>query len=560
MISLHIISDSLDLNTLFADINNEPFINVILLIVLPFLGGLAGFFLLTSAISNMVSMYKQLEKGLSAKDLIIRQILGGLLIVAFAMLAEGLIGYHGAFGQMIRGLGRTPDWVAYANTALSRWNHFEAIHTIGWCVVFNGIIQGLLSRNEQWKNVPRLIRNYIIIAVIMVVLTIPVWIGVSQLVPGYPWARSPVSGQQIYLPQIGKDNFLYILVSPFLAILAAPMEPLFPYLAVSCIGSIIGIVMNQPPEAIPKNFVKKILFTGLSMFIVGAIGVTITVITVMDGAGFMTAVNLYKEISFHRHWFPDNTGEAYAAYLNIFSWLWQFLALTGFGTMFTMMVIYLVEWRGVGAEFGNYRFVRFVRRFGFTAFTNYNNQWYYVLMHVLMGFLFTGVWKGNMLWDGVIVTVLCSYLLYHVILISWEKVGFIGSIEWMIGTIAYKLIPTKREAGKAEKKWYEKGKLDVQNAFYHPEWIAVITPTENDRTNYRDSRIIAKIAKICLVAVIFIPFNIVTLLIALDVKKKEQANPALKQALTVSLIGTVITVVFLIICFATTPNMLGIPL
>ena len=197
MICLHIISDMLDLDTLFADINNEPFINVIMLIVLPFLGGLAGFFLLTSAISNQVSMYKQLEKGLSPNALILRQILGGLLIVLFAMLCEGLIGYHGAFGQMIRNLGREHNWQAYGNTALSRWNHFEAIHTIGWCVVFNGIIQGLMSRNGQWKNTARIIRNYILIALVIIILTIPVWIGVSYIVPGYPWARSELSGQQI---------------------------------------------------------------------------------------------------------------------------------------------------------------------------------------------------------------------------------------------------------------------------------------------------------------------------------------------------------------------------
>jgi hypothetical protein len=560
MICLHIISDSLDLDLLFSDIDNEPLINIVMLVVLPFLGGLAGFFLLTSAISNMVSMYKQLEKGMPANTLIVRQIIGGLLIVLFAMLCEGLIGYHGAWGQYIRTLSNPSSWESYANTILSRWNHFEAIHTIGWCVVFNGIIQGLLSRNDQWKNVPRLIKNYIIIGVITIVLTIPIWIGVSKLVPGYPWAKSPLSGQQIYMPQIGKDNFWYILASPFLAILAAPMEPLFPYLAVSCIGSIIGIVMSQPPERIPKNFVKKVLFIALFAFIVGAIGVVITVITVMDGAGFMQAVNLYKDISFHRHWFPDNFRVAYASYLNIFSWLWQFLVLTGFGTMFTMMVIYLVEWRGVGHDFGNFKSVRFVRRFGFTAFTNYNNQWYYILVWTIVAYLLTGVYKGKMLWDGVLLTVVLSLFAYYIIMKLWEKVGFIGSIEWMIGTIAFSLIPSKRDATKVEKKWYEKGKLDVENAFYKAEWIDVITPDEQYYSQKRDSQILAKIAKISLASIIFLPFNIFIMFMLGDVKKKEGDNPALKQATTLSLIGTIITVIFLVLCFTLTPKMVGFSL
>ena len=77
-----------------------------------------------------------------------------------------------------------------------RWNHFETIHTIGWCVVFNGIIQGALSRKEQWRNVPVMIRNYALIAIAIVALTIPVWIGVGILVPGYPWARSAASADR----------------------------------------------------------------------------------------------------------------------------------------------------------------------------------------------------------------------------------------------------------------------------------------------------------------------------------------------------------------------------
>lgn len=58
MLVLHMVSDYLDIDAIFADFGNQGLINMLALAVLPFLGGLAGFFLAVSAIGNMVSMYR----------------------------------------------------------------------------------------------------------------------------------------------------------------------------------------------------------------------------------------------------------------------------------------------------------------------------------------------------------------------------------------------------------------------------------------------------------------------------------------------------------------------
>jgi len=60
MLILHMLGDYLDVNTLLVDINQLPLINIVALIVLPFLGGLAGLFLIASSISNMISMQKRI--------------------------------------------------------------------------------------------------------------------------------------------------------------------------------------------------------------------------------------------------------------------------------------------------------------------------------------------------------------------------------------------------------------------------------------------------------------------------------------------------------------------
>ena len=557
MILLHVVDQTLDTDTLFSNIEKIPLFNILVLMIFPFLGGLAGFFLLTSAISNMVSMYKLQMRGLPSKTLVVRQISTGVMIVIFAMLIEGLIGYNGAFGLFVRDLGGPLRVDAYVTRALTRWNHFETIHTIGWCVIVNGIIQGVLSRNEQWKNVPAMIRNYAIIAVAVLALTIPVWSGLGVIVPGYPWAYSALSGVQICMPKIGVDNFGYILVSPFLAMLAAPKEPLFPYLAVSCVGSIIGIVMCQQPERIPSNFVKKMILIGFVAFIVGVAGIAVTLMNVANGAGLLEAVNMYTNLSFHRSWFPDNFESKYAAFLTVFSWLWQFLATNGFSLMFSMMTIFLVDWRGIGSEFANNRYVQYVRRFGFISLTNYNIQWIIFAVWIVVSTIFTGQRRVKLMWDGTLTALVATLLIFTLILTLWERFNYTGSLEWIMRTIGLNLIPAKGEE-EEKKKWYEKGDLNVEDSFYNVEWVSVVTPDDDYHAQLKDSKLISKLSKLSFFSIIFMPFNIITLIAARDIQKRESKNPALKQAMIISAAGSIITIAVFISSLVLTLEMLGV--
>ncbi|MCX6649833.1 MAG: hypothetical protein NTV61_10680 [Candidatus Bathyarchaeota archaeon] len=557
MIGLHVVNGILDTNALLANATNLTLINLVALVVLPFLGGVAGLFLLVSAISNMVSIYRRLERGQPTNTLIAQQVVSGVLLVLFGMLTEAVTGYNGSLGLFVRDLGGTYRWSLYLQTALWRWNWFEMIHTIGWCVILNGIIQGIVSRKEQWKNMSHLIRTYLILAVVMVALTIPVWVGVSQIVPGYPWQPTTTGGGEIYLPQIGVDSIGYLLASPFLAALAAPMGPVFPFLAVSCIGSIIGIVMCQPPERIPKQFVKKVLVGSLIALLVGMVGVVATAFDVFKGAGLTNTVTLWEDLSHFRNWFPDDISRVYGAFVSPLSWLWQFLALNGFAVMLAMIVIYLVDWRGYGPDFSKSRLIQFIRRFGFTAFSNYNNQWLYYMAWILVSILLTGQRRVKLDWNGTLLVMVVSYVAYYLVMRGWEKVRFIGSIEWLMGTIGAAITPLKWQPESLRGlKWYQKGLLDVKGDFYEVESVSVITPDSTYHAQLRDSRLIAKLSKISLFSVIFIPFTVVTLLLARDIQKKEGSNPMVNSAIRLSWIGVIITVAILLVCFFVTPKML----
>jgi hypothetical protein len=576
MIALHTISWFLNAQTILDDINNAPLINILALVVLEFLGGLAGFFLLVSAIGNMISMYKRLQSGRSADDLIRNQVITGILLIIFAYLVEGTTGYLGALGDFFHNLNN-PGGPNYLGTMFSRFAHFETIHTIAWCLLINGIVQYFLSRNDRWKNIGFQIKVYAVLAIVVVAITQPVWwlVETYGAQGGYPWNLT--TGAFIAEPYIfGPDaTFLTVLKSVFLNAIASTEEPILPYLAVSFIGSIIGIVISQPREQVPLNFPRKILFLGLAMFLVGIVGVITFIVTIITGPAsdpFGAAVSAYQKISYHRdYWDNPAVTETFTFPL---AWLWQFLALNGVGIMMTMLVIRLVEFRGIGAQFAQKS--TFIRRFGFTAFTNYNNQWYLWILQFLFAVVVVNMGLEGLVgardipyawypyspvnWPSVGILLLCVYGFYYLILRLWEKIGYVGTLEWCIGTIGAYLKPSKKGTANAAKKWWQKGQLDVQNAFYNAEWEDIVTKDEIKHDVLAESKFAYKLALISLVSIVFIPATFVAWSLAVTAQRTEGKNKFNQVAKVVAIIGSCLFIGVLVALFVLTPNMLGLAL
>ena len=104
MVILHFITDCLNSKELIDNMSDIPLLNALLFVILPFLGGLAGFFLLVSSTSNMVSMMKHLKGGKSVRSLVIKQLFAGVVLLIFGMVCESLTGYHGTFGKFFLNL------------------------------------------------------------------------------------------------------------------------------------------------------------------------------------------------------------------------------------------------------------------------------------------------------------------------------------------------------------------------------------------------------------------------------------------------------------------------
>ncbi|MFX0021269.1 MAG: hypothetical protein ACFE9S_03015 [Candidatus Hermodarchaeota archaeon] len=551
MIFLHVITHVLDVTGMLAQINDIPMVNIVAFVILPFLGGLAGFFLMVSAIGNMISMYRHLQAGRSVKDLIIRQIMGGVLLLIFAMISESILGIHGVIPNLMRSLDDLSTW--NWQVLLYRGYHFETIHTIAWCIILNGVVQGVLSRNDGWKNPNKLIRTYMILIVAIVALTPLMWWLVDLAIPGYPWADDPLTGVDVQYPYLGISEWWKFITHFFLNAVAGREEPLFPYLAVSFMGSIIGIILAQPRAEVREkwiNFPKRVMKIGGIMFAIGSIGLAINLVLIMVEINMDAALNLYIGLPFHRNWVPENPSIA-SSYLPILGWLFQFLSLNGAAICLIMVVVRVVEFRGRGKKFADK--TRFFRRFGFVAFTMYNIQWLYLFIWFLVSTFIYGTSYLPLDWAGTFLVMAITFLILHGLLLLWERVKYTGSLEWTMGTIAAQIIPAR----KMEGKWWKSGQLNVEEAFYNAEWLNILEAEDIAPERKGDSRFAYKMS---FFGFLFFPISFITLIIAQGSMRTEQKNKYNTRGKIISIIGIAFFLTWLIISIFFSLSDLGISL
>ncbi|MHA1211591.1 MAG: hypothetical protein ACTSSH_03930 [Candidatus Heimdallarchaeota archaeon] len=590
MFVLHIISDTLNIDELLSDLNGLSLINLLALVILPFLGGLAGFFLLISSTGNMISFYRELKKGRSVRGIVLKQIISGIILLAFAMLSEAIIGYHGVFGEVFKHLNN-PSAIPWEN-ALWRWNTFETVHTIAWCLIINGSIQGLLSLKENWKNTKRMIISYIVLAVAIIGLTQPIWNFIGNVIPGYPFTNYP-NGHEITQPWIGYEPFWHIFRAPFVTALASPVEPIFPYLAVSFIGSIIGIVLSQPKEKISKKFPRRMFLVGLVMFVSGLIGVVIILINIMGGTyspgtdPFDVTIAFYQFISFHRHWAPDAANIIFSGETVViprFSWLAQFIVLNGFSIMIFMTLFRFIEFRGKGNSYANK--TKIVRRFGTVAFSNYNNQWIYNLVFFIVSLMIYQIAYQRVLWAGTFLILFLTLAIFSLLLWAWEKIKYTGSLEWFIKTVSNNVVPIRRNSFEEGTKWWQRGQINVERNFYNVNWID-LSPDSWDTTKdtstdplvvddqkskteiveeesksgfaeHRDSKFALILSIVGLCSILFIFVSIFGLFISISARKTEGKNNQNTAALVMSIIGCILIVGILVTTFIVPIGALGL--
>ena len=110
------------------------------------------------------------------------------------------------------------------------------------------------------------------------------------------------------------------------------------------------------------------------------------------------------------------------------------------------------------------------------------------------------------------------------------------------------------------KKWYEKGDLAVEQAFYNAEWVNIVEETEEYHQSKRDSRIVLIFAIAAFCVPLFVPFTVGWLFVTLRTFKTEGKNKKNVTALILCIIGTVLTLAFSVAIFIFSPSTFGIAL
>jgi hypothetical protein len=162
----------------------------------------------------------------------------------------------------------------------------------------------------------------------------------------------------------------------------------------------------------------------------------------------------------------------------------------------------------------------------------YNIQWIYFIAHLYVSSVFYFAPYSLLDWTGTFLTIIVAFSIFYGILRAWEKVKYTGSLEWTMGTIAAKIIPTR----KVEGKWWRSGQLNVEEAFYNAEWLNIIKRNEVSRRKFADSKFAYKLS---FFGFIFFPISFITYLIARGSIEREQQNRYYKRAKIISLIGII---------------------
>ncbi|MDG6225003.1 MAG: hypothetical protein QCI82_05765 [Candidatus Thermoplasmatota archaeon] len=506
-------------------------IDVMFLLGLAYLSGFTGLFLMISIISHILSSRGQLKKGRDLNKVIIRQIVGGILLLVFAFAIESTLGHHGFIGRVAyfdpSGDASFLDVVQrYAPRIFFRGFHFMTLHTIAWSIIICSLVQWSLYRKGGFRMDRRNVKVFVLLALLVLALTPLAWELADLVVPGYPLATYPGSDRMVQYPLEGVTGPLQMVVLFFLGPLAGQTEPLFPFLFFAFIGCAIGTMLSM--DRPPVTMAKKGIFAGLALTVTGLLGLV--------GFWYM-GLDSWTNLK-------DNT----YLIMEMNAWLPLMIFTVGGQIALIFLMLRLIEYRGASKVFA--RTLTPVRRFAIASLTVYTFQYFDSPLRFVLSLIPGVTVFGSK--DGFTTTLVVTALIviyWDLILRLWSRIGFIGSVEWLFSVLQKALMGGYRPGAKREK-WYIIERLKVLEEG-EVEWVDLREGPANSKINIeRDSKLAYKLS---LAGLIFMPLSLIAFGLAWSQRRNERTGRMTEKAYNLSRIGILLGTVLLLV-MATTKN------
>jgi len=232
--------------------------------------------------------------------------------------------------------------------------------------------------------------------------------------------------------------------------------------------------------------------------------------------------------------------------------------------MAVMFFFRFIEFRGKGNAYAGK--TKIIRRYGTVAFSNYNNQWIYFLVFFLTSLIIYQVPYQRLFWWGTFLTLFLTLAVFSLLLWGWEKIKYIGSLEWFIRTFTNNVVPARRRLFDENVKWWQRGLINPERTFYNVDWVEFNnnedSPTDNETEKKiivgRESKFSLTLSLVGVFSILFIPLSIVGLFVSINARKTEGKNQTNTASLILSIIGCVLFVGLTITLFVLPVGVLGL--
>ncbi len=397
-----------------------------LFVIIFILANFRALFLMVSMTIHAYILTKTMNKE-NAKSILTKNLFFALMLYFVALFTEGIAANWGVLGRSIQ-LGR------WAPEYIHRVMHFETLNSIAVSIAIITLVFYALVKSGIIGDKKKTLSILTALAVCIVVLSAIILPFVEVWFPGY-YGDALYSGQYTF-NSVG-EFFQKLLMSALFGV----EQPILPFMCTTFIGGIIGYQLAQPD--VKKDMPKKGMFIGLLVIVAGVI------VLLTDLRQFKVEFDVFP--------------------------VWFYLFTTGLQIIILMAVLRMVEFSERVAKSDKLqKFATktvWVRRWGLISLTLFVWQVYPEFLMRWLGNVVTGgqvefFIRGQAGGLPSIIMIIVVLIVWDLLIRLWEKAKFKYSFEWIMATIAAKVLGNKIRGIKDPTE-----RLNIQETLYNPEPI-----------------------------------------------------------------------------------------